>query len=327
MTPVNVPCRSRERCGCPHSVPVTFAGLSRPGHMNIAIVGGTGTVGAEAARVLTARGHAVRVLSRHAPEYPVDLSTGAGLARALDGVEVVVDASNGSAQGAASRARSGCCAPSATAGVAPPRRRLDRRHRPRRRAATTSQARPGGGDPRAAAYRGRSCARRSSTRSWRSAFAASARLGVVPSVSAPLQPVDPREVGRALAETAEAEPSLAITQFAGPGGRRASRELARRWREATGSHARAGAAARDALAARRRADQPRRLARQGHLRRVAGVMTDSSSPSASRRCGRGCCGSPTGSSAASPRPRTSCRTRGCGCSASTPTRSATSRAG
>ena len=47
-------------------------------------------------------------------------------------------------------------------------------------------------------------------------FAASARLGVLPSVRVPLQPVDPREVGRALADTAEAEPSLAITQFAGP---------------------------------------------------------------------------------------------------------------
>ena len=42
--------------------------------MNIAIVGGTGTVGAEAARELAERGHAVRVLSRHAPEYPVDLA-------------------------------------------------------------------------------------------------------------------------------------------------------------------------------------------------------------------------------------------------------------
>ena len=51
--------------------------------MNIAIVGGTGTVGAEAVRELAARGHDVRVLSRHAPEYPVDLRTGAGLARAL----------------------------------------------------------------------------------------------------------------------------------------------------------------------------------------------------------------------------------------------------
>jgi uncharacterized protein YbjT (DUF2867 family) len=63
--------------------------------MNIAIVGGTGTVGAEVSRELSARGHAVQVLSRHAPEYPVDLSDGTGLAHALAGVSVVVDASQG----------------------------------------------------------------------------------------------------------------------------------------------------------------------------------------------------------------------------------------
>jgi uncharacterized protein YbjT (DUF2867 family) len=47
-------------------------------------------------------------------------------------------------------------------------------------------------------------------------FAASAKVGVLPSVRMPLQPVDPREVGRVLADTAEAEPSRSITQFAGP---------------------------------------------------------------------------------------------------------------
>ena len=62
------------------------------------------------------------------------------------------------------------------------------------------------------------------------------RLGVVPRRAMPLQPVDPREVGRVLAETAEAEPSLAITQFAGPEVV-SVRELARRWRRGTGSRA------------------------------------------------------------------------------------------
>ena len=63
--------------------------------MRIAIAGGTGTVGAEAARELEQRGHAVRILSRDAPEYAVDLRDGSGLAAALDGVDVVVNASNG----------------------------------------------------------------------------------------------------------------------------------------------------------------------------------------------------------------------------------------
>ena len=67
-------------------------------------------------------------------------------------------------------------------------------------------------------------------------FAVSAKVGVLPAVRMPLQPVDPREVGRVLAETAEAEPSRAITQFAGPEVVNVG-DLAQRWRESTGSRA------------------------------------------------------------------------------------------
>ena len=67
-------------------------------------------------------------------------------------------------------------------------------------------------------------------------FAASSKLGVLPSARVPLQPVDPREVGCALAHTAEAEPSFSITQFAGPEVVSVC-ELARRWRASTGSRA------------------------------------------------------------------------------------------
>ena len=59
---------------------------------------------------------------------------------------------------------------------------------------------------------------------------------MVPCLKFPMQPVDPREVGQVLADTAEAEPSLAITQFAGPDVLSAC-ELARRWRLRTGSGA------------------------------------------------------------------------------------------
>ncbi|MFD0530321.1 NAD(P)H-binding protein [Kitasatospora arboriphila] len=69
--------------------------------MRIAIVGGTGTLGSHVTEELRARGHEVRVLSRRSPEHPVDLTTGAGLAAALVGCEVVVDAANSrSAKGA-----------------------------------------------------------------------------------------------------------------------------------------------------------------------------------------------------------------------------------
>ena len=62
--------------------------------MRIAIAGGTGTLGRHAAGELRARGHDVRVLSRRAEHYPVDLTTGEGLDAALEGCDAVVDASN-----------------------------------------------------------------------------------------------------------------------------------------------------------------------------------------------------------------------------------------
>jgi uncharacterized protein YbjT (DUF2867 family) len=63
--------------------------------MRIAVAGGTGTIGRRIAAVLAREGHEVRSLSRGATEYPVDLTTGAGLEAALEGCDVVVDASNG----------------------------------------------------------------------------------------------------------------------------------------------------------------------------------------------------------------------------------------
>jgi uncharacterized protein YbjT (DUF2867 family) len=65
--------------------------------MRIAIVGGAGTLGRHITGELADRGHEVRVLSRSSELYPVDLVTGQGLATAVDGCAVVVDASNSSA--------------------------------------------------------------------------------------------------------------------------------------------------------------------------------------------------------------------------------------
>jgi uncharacterized protein YbjT (DUF2867 family) len=61
-----------------------------------AVIGGTGTVGRLIVGELRAAGVPVRVLSRHSPDHPVDLTTGAGLEAALTGCGVIVDASNGS---------------------------------------------------------------------------------------------------------------------------------------------------------------------------------------------------------------------------------------
>lgn len=63
--------------------------------MRMAVAGGTGTIGHRIAAALARDGHDVRVVSRSAPQYPVDLRTGAGLGPALEGCDVVVDASNG----------------------------------------------------------------------------------------------------------------------------------------------------------------------------------------------------------------------------------------
>ena len=73
--------------------------------MRVAIAGGTGTVGAEAARELEHRGHAVRILSRDAPEYAVDLRDGSGLAAALDDVDVLVNAAGAGGRHGAAAAR------------------------------------------------------------------------------------------------------------------------------------------------------------------------------------------------------------------------------
>ena len=54
------------------------------------IVGGTGTVGSEVARLLKAAGNSVRITTRNAPKSPdlvrTDLSTGEGLEKAFDGI-------------------------------------------------------------------------------------------------------------------------------------------------------------------------------------------------------------------------------------------------
>ncbi|WP_285549707.1 SDR family oxidoreductase [Streptomyces lavendulae] len=56
----------------------------------ILVTGGTGNLGALVVARLRARGHEVRVLSRHSPEFPVDLRDGSGLDAAMAGAQVVV---------------------------------------------------------------------------------------------------------------------------------------------------------------------------------------------------------------------------------------------
>ena len=70
------------------------------------VAGGTGTAGRQVVKEFLARGHSVRVLTRHggAPGSEIahfhgDLVTGDGLDEALDGVDVVVDTTDGKTKG------------------------------------------------------------------------------------------------------------------------------------------------------------------------------------------------------------------------------------
>jgi uncharacterized protein YbjT (DUF2867 family) len=77
--------------------------LPRLGGMKIAIVGATGMVGAPISEILGRRGHEVRPMSRSCASCRVDVTSGDGLARALDGVDAVINATNGPASGKAAR--------------------------------------------------------------------------------------------------------------------------------------------------------------------------------------------------------------------------------
>ena len=65
--------------------------------MRIAVAGGTGTVGRHVVAVARERGHDVVILSR---STGVDLMTGSGLARAIDGTAAVIDVASVSTQSA-----------------------------------------------------------------------------------------------------------------------------------------------------------------------------------------------------------------------------------
>jgi uncharacterized protein YbjT (DUF2867 family) len=202
--------------------------------MVIAVTGGSGTVGREVVRELAARGHDVRALSRGSREPQVDLTTGEGLAAALEGADVVVDAANGGPDVLVDGTRRLLAAERA-AGVEHhvgvsivgvdrvPYRYYD---------VKLSQE----------------AIVRTSPVPWTivratqfhtlldSVFSATARRGLLPGAAFPLQPVDAREVAVVLADTAEAEASGDTTQFAGPE-RRTVRELAQTWRLERGRRA------------------------------------------------------------------------------------------
>jgi uncharacterized protein YbjT (DUF2867 family) len=212
--------------------------------MRIGVAGGTGTLGALASAEFARRGHVVRVLSRRVPQgvavslhRRVDLSTGEGLAEALSDLEVVVDASN----------------------VARPGRELRAVMVDGTERLLRAEAQAGVGvhvlisivgielvpmsyyrvkleqERRVVEAPVRSLVLRSTQfhQLLDGLFRATSRFGVLPAGNALVQPIDPREVARVLADAIESEVWKDRLEVAGPEILSLT-ALARAWLTATG---------------------------------------------------------------------------------------------
>jgi uncharacterized protein YbjT (DUF2867 family) len=212
--------------------------LRRLAGMTIAIAGGTGTLGRRVAEELRSRGHDVRVLSRSSPDFPVDLTTGAGLTVALDGVDVVVDAANDASKHAAKVLVDGSrrlLAAEEAAGVGHhvgvsivgcdlvPARYLRAKAEQER---VVEEGPVAWTIVRATQFH----------ELIEMALAPAARKRLMPVPRVPLQTVAADDAARAVADVAEGSPRRARVEVAGPE-RHDARELARTWRSMTGRRA------------------------------------------------------------------------------------------
>ncbi len=203
--------------------------------MRIAIAGGTGTLGSLVAAELARRGHEVRVLSRGAPKYRVDLATGSGLAAALAGCDVVVDASNNSSRHAAQVLVAG------TRRLLEAERAAGVRHHVcisivGCELAPMGYYRVKTEQERVATQEEVPCSVVRATQFHElvlAALTAGGRWGVLPVPRARLQPIACAEVARAVADVAEGAPRPERLQVAGPEVAEAG-DLARIWRSVTG---------------------------------------------------------------------------------------------
>jgi uncharacterized protein YbjT (DUF2867 family) len=208
--------------------------------MRVAVIGGTGELGALVVAELAARGDEVRAVSRSAPaagtlpagvaHARADLASGDGLHAALDGVEVVLDASNdrrrarqvlvdGTRRLTAAGADAGVRHHVAISIVG-----CDRVPHPYYEAKVAQE------QALAQAPLPWSLLRATQFHALIAGMlAASARMRVLPKVRIPLQPIDTAVVARRLAELSRAEPAARVPDVAGPQVERLD-ELALRWR-------------------------------------------------------------------------------------------------
>jgi uncharacterized protein YbjT (DUF2867 family) len=205
----------------------------------VAVVGGTGTLGAPVVRELLARGATVRVLSRNPTAVPagaehhrVDLASGEGLAGALADAEAVVDAANSTkaAEEVLVAGTRRLLEAEAAAGVghhvAISIIGIEQVPLSYYRAKLAQEAAIEGGPVpfsilRAAQF----------PQLLDGAFAAAARLGIRPTGAAKVQPIDPAVVAARLASAALAAPAGRLPDIAGPRVQTLS-ELSRAWADA-----------------------------------------------------------------------------------------------
>jgi uncharacterized protein YbjT (DUF2867 family) len=207
----------------------------------VAVVGGTGTLGALVVGELLARGASVRVLSRNAADVPagathhrVDLTSGEGLAEALVGSFAVIDAANSTkaAEAVLVAGTRRLLEAEATAGVGHHVLisiiGIDRVSTKYYRAKLGQEAAVEAGPVPFSILRASQFPLLLD-----SAFAAAARFGVRPTGAAQVQPVDPTVIAGRLAEAALAEPAGRLPSVAGPRVQTLS-ELSRAWATARG---------------------------------------------------------------------------------------------
>jgi uncharacterized protein YbjT (DUF2867 family) len=207
--------------------------------MRVAVVGGTGSIGAPVVAELSARGDEVRILSRNPPAASpagathcrIDLSTGDGLREALAGVEVVVDAANDSRRAKDVLVEGGrrLLAAERDAGV---RHHVaisivgcDRVSLGYYREKVAQEAVVAGADVPWSLLRATQFHTLMT-----SAFEACERVRAVPTGAARLQPVDPVIVAKRLADAVHDGPGGRLPDIAGPEVQTLV-ELARAWRE------------------------------------------------------------------------------------------------
>jgi len=209
----------------------------------VAVVGGTGTLGALVVGELLARGTTVRVLCRDATGVPagathhrVDLTSGEGLAQALAGVDTVVDAANSTraAEDVLVAGTGRLLEAEADAGVthhvAISIIGIDQVPISYYRAKLAQEEAVEAGPLPFSLLRASQFPQLLD-----GAFAAAARFGVRPTGAAKVQPIDPAVVAARLADAALAGPAGRLPDLAGPRVQTLS-ELSRAWANARGKH-------------------------------------------------------------------------------------------